>query len=458
MRRVRRRWIGAGVIAMLIVATLGILAPRHQPATSADGADNAAVPSVPLALAHIGEFVERVDAQGRIGPPAGSSAKVSFAQAGIVRIVDVRVGQSVSAGTALAELDRAALGAAMRAAQADVQASGANAAGNVAAVQSASARLAVASDKLNTLEQGGPSALSTRIAAQSAARQATLKVEADRATVARDEQLLAAGVIAGKDIDAARSQLASDEADAQSATAKVAAAGTDFQSAVKQARADVASARSDVQTARGQAGSAQARLDAARIAYSNAVLTAPSDGVVLAILKHPGEAVDPTTPAIEVGPALGHGVTFVVPAAVAQRISVGDAVTLQIASSRASVSHGQVTAVVPAVDPTTQVATVVADGAPTGAVPGDAITATITVGQLRGVLVPSSAIVQDPQTGKTVVFVSVPHPRDGDSGFSLRPVVVRASDATNAAIASGLRPGERVAAQGGYALLAPAGG
>ena len=451
MTRARWWWLGGAAIAIAVVATL--LAMRHQAATTAD---DAAGPNVPLVTARIGDFIERVDAQGRIGPPAGSSAKVSFAQAGIVRAIDVRVGQNVSAGTPLLELDRAALAAGVRAAQADVQASGANTAGNAATVQSAAARLAVASDKLNTLEQGGPSALSSRIAAQSAARQAALKVDADRATVARDDQLLAAGVIAGKDADAARSQLASDEADLQSANAKVAAAGTDFQSAVKQAQADVASARSDLQAARGQTASAQARLDAARIAYGNAVLTARSDGVVLAILKHPGEAVDPTTPAIEIGPALGHGVTLSVPASVARRVSAGDAVMLH--SERAGTTHGEVIAVVPAVDPATQVATVVADGAPPDAVSGDAITATITVGHLHGVVVPSSAIVQDPQTGKTVVFVQVPHPRAGDSAFSLRPVVVRASDAVNAAIGSGLRPGERVAAQGGYALLAPAGG
>jgi hypothetical protein len=40
----------------------------------------------------------------------------------------------------------------------------------------------------------------------------------------------------------------------------------------------------------------------------------------------------------------------------------------------------------------------------------------------------------------------------------LRTVTVRARDAANASIAAGLRAGERVAAQGGYTLLAPAGG
>jgi multidrug efflux pump subunit AcrA (membrane-fusion protein) len=450
-----RRWAILALVAIAVVAVAAVLMTRHQTTTTAD---EPPAPNVPLAVAHVGDFTEQVEAQGRVGPPAGSSAKVAFAQSGIVRVVDVRVGQTVSAGAPLAELDRSAMDAAVRTAQADVQAAGVNAGGNVAIVQSAQARLAVATGKLNTLEQGGPAALNSRIAAQSAARQAALKVTADQATIARDQEMLTAGVIAGKDMDAARSQLASDQADQRAADARVAAAGTDFQTALKQAQADLATARSDVQAARGQAASAQARLDTARIAYSNGVLAAPAAGVVLAILKHPGEAVDPTTPVVEIGPAIGHTVTLPVPANVARRVAVGDAVMLHLTSTRENVATGQVTAVVPAVDPSTQVGTVVADGMPADVVAGDAVTATIVVGHARGLLVPSSAIVEDPQSGKTVVFVRDPHPKPGDSGFVLRTVVVRASDATNALVASGLRAGERVAAQGGYTLLAPAGG
>ncbi|GAC1493629.1 MAG: hypothetical protein NVS1B2_08870 [Vulcanimicrobiaceae bacterium] len=84
--------------------------------------------------------------------------------------------------------------------------------------------------------------------------------------------------------------------------------------------------------------------------------------------------------------------------------------------------------------------------------------ATIVVGHTPGVIVPSSAIVQDPQSGKTVVFVREAHPKAGESGFALREVAVRASDAATAAVATGQHPGERIASQGGYALLAPAGG
>jgi multidrug efflux pump subunit AcrA (membrane-fusion protein) len=451
MTRARRWWFGGAALVAVIALAIG-LTLQHQHAGQTTGEANDATPSVPLVTAQAGVFAERVDVQGRVGPPAGSSAKLAFAQAGIIRAVDVSVGEAVTAGQPLAELDRAALGAIMRRAQGDVQAAGA------AGRSAAAARLAVATDKLATLELGGPAALNSRIAAQSAARQAELKVDADRAAVAREDQLFAAGVVAGKDADAARSQLASDEADERAADAKVAAAGTDFQSALKQARADVAGARNDVQTARGQTASALARLQSAQIAYANGVLTAPVAGVVFAILKHPGEAVDPSVPALEIGPAMGNTVTLAVPAETAQRIVAGDPATLQVTSTRARVTQGTVRAVVPAVDPATQSATVVVSGAPADAVSGDAVSATIVVDRVRGVIVPTTAIVQDPQTGKTVVFVQDPHPKAGDPAFRLRPVVVRAGDATTSVLAAGLRPGERIAGQGGYMLLAPAGG
>ena len=460
----RRLWIGIAVLVLLAGIAIGIML-RRAPAPGAN--DTAAAPDVPLAVARTGAVEERVEAQGRVGPPAGSGARIAFPQPGIVRTIDVHVGDAVAAGQPVARLDRAALGAALDQARADARSAGASYAGGAiptSAARSAAARLAVAVAHQATLQSGGPAALSTQIAAVSTARQAALRVDTDNATIARDQQLLAGGVIAVKDVEAARAQLAADRADQRAADAKVATATTDFQAALKQADADVATARNDLRTAQSQSGvlggqsaSAQARLRAAQIAFENAVLSAPSDGVVLAILKHPGESVDATQPVVEIGPPLGNSVTLSVPADASRRISIGDAATLQLPQTREGVVRGRVTAVVPAIDPTTQAGTVVVSGAPGDAVPGDAVRATIVVGRAAGVVVPTSAIVQDPQTGKTVVFVRVAHPKPGDSSFESRNVVVRASDASSTSLASGLRPGERVAAQGGYALLAPSG-
>ena len=455
----RRTAIAAAVVVAVVAAGLiALLAHRGAKTTTADAAP---APSVGIATVRYGDFAHRVVAQGRVGPPAGSSAKVAFAQPGILRVVDVRVGERVAAGTTLAELDRSTLGAAVDQASSDAAAAaGSYGGGSVpaAAVRSAQAKVALAAARLRTLQAGGPAAQSDRIAAQQTLRQAELKVQADESAVARQRTLLAGGVVAAKDLQAAQNQLATDEADLRASQAKVAAAGSTFAASLRQASADYASAQNDLANAQAQSsvlgaqsGSARARLDAARIAFGNGVLRAPSDGVVIAILKHPGEAVDPTAPVVEIGPGAADAITLSVPADTAHRIRVGDPVTLDTASRQGA--RGRVSAVVPAIDPTTQSATVTVSGAVIDAVPGDAVTATIVVDHRSGMLVPSSAIVQDPQTGQTVVFV-----QKKDGSFGSRSVTVRGSDETTALVASGLHAGERVASQGSYQLLAPNGG
>jgi ABC-type proline/glycine betaine transport system ATPase subunit len=71
--------------------------------------------------------------------------------------------------------------------------------------------------------------------------------------------------------------------------------------------------------------------------------------------------------------------------------------------------------------------------------------------------VPQSAIVQDPQSGKTVVFLQT-HDKSGAAQFEQRVVQIAQSDGKVAQIGSGLRAGDKIAAQGAFALLAPGGG
>jgi hypothetical protein len=128
-------------------------------------------------------------------------------------------------------------------------------------------------------------------------------------------------------------------------------------------------------------------------------------------------------------------------------------VRLVLAAS-GTTANARVTAVVPAVDAATQTVTVVVRGNLPGAVAGQAVDATIVIGGTRGVVVPATAIVTDPQTGKTVVFV-----RDRashDTPYVSHAVVVRANDGTSAIVA-GIRAGDEIAARGAYDLLAPSG-
>jgi len=356
-------------------------------------ATHAATPAVTLATASYGTYVEQVGAVGRAGAPAGSETKLSFAEPGILQSLDVRIGQHVSAGESLAQLDTGGLSLSATQAQADARAALAN-------------------------------------AQQSAVDRTSTKIAVDEATLRREQSLYAAGVAALKDVQASQAQLAQDRAEAASARAQVSGAGA-------------------------QAESAQARAALAQRDLANGTLRSPTDGVVTSIYKRPGESVDTTTTVVAIGPGSSHDVTLQVASADAARVRPGDPVALSVAGTQLH-SRGTVVGVSPALDPTTQTATVVVRGVPSGAPAGSAVQAAIDVARDRGIVIPQSAIVQDPQSGETLVFMQT-RDKNGEVKFDERSVRVDRENGTKALIGSGLRAGERIAAQGGFALLAPAG-
>lgn len=416
-------------------------------------------PQIPLATARAGSVVETVVAQGRVGSPAGANAKLAFAVAGIVRTIDVRVGQRVDAGAPLASLDGTVLASAVDAARANLDAANASFAGGgpaAAAARSAQTRLASALTQQRAYENGGRAVRSDQIAARAVATQARAKVAADERTLERQTTLFAGGVIAAKDVDLARTQLALDRADERSALAKISAAQLTYDAARRQTTIDVATARSDAATAATQLGAGSAAASAARVRLlaaehdaANGTLTAPEAGIVIAVYKHVGEPTDTTTPVVEIAPPVRSEVTLGVPAGDAARVHVGDAASLDFGAGRAR-SAGRISAVVPEVDPTTQLATIVVAADRLNASAGDAVTVSISVATVRGIVVPTAAIVTDPQTGRTVAFV-----RNAKDGFDQRTVDIAANDGTTVALRSGLHPNDRVAARGAYELLAP---
>ncbi|MBC5829097.1 MAG: efflux RND transporter periplasmic adaptor subunit [Candidatus Eremiobacteraeota bacterium] len=456
----RNRRLVIGIILLCIVVIAVVIMRNHQQPGSAQS--NAA-PSVSLSTVRYGTFDAKISATGHVGAPAGTQAKVAFPLSGIISSIDVRVGERVYAGQPLARLDTSGLSISAAQAQAEANSAAASYGGGAipsAALRSAQAKVAVAQSRLSALQRGGAAAQSDRIAARSAVRQAQIKVDADRRLVERAQTLLSAGVTARKDVDTARTQLASDVADLQAQNAKLQAAATSVSAAVTQAQADYAQAVSDLRTAQSQqtvlsqqAVGAGQRAAAARRDLNNGTLYAPVDGVINAVYKHRGEAVDTTTPVVAIGPPAQALITLDVPANDARRVHVGDAASIRVGNTQQRMT-GRVTAVVPAVDPTTQSATVVVSGAPSGALAGDAVEASIVVAHDRGKLIPQSAIVQDPQTGKTVVFVRSRKPQG--EVFAQREIAVVQSDGTVAEVAGRLDPGEQIAAQGAFQLLAPA--
>jgi membrane fusion protein, heavy metal efflux system len=351
-------------------------------------------PSVQLAAVRFGDFTVVLDESGFIGAPAGSSTQLAFASSGVLRTLYVHVGDRVAAGQSLAALDVQPLALAARGAEADSRA--ADAAAVAAAVDRYSTRLIV-----------------------------------DSNAVARQERLYNAGVVAFKDVEDARATLAADRADAR---------GADAQSAA----------------ARALAASAADKAALAKNDLARATLRSPSDGVVTAILHRAGEPVDQSMPVVVVGPADQHEATLRVPSTDASQMAAGDTVDLVVSGSPQH-AMGRVAAVIAAVDPATQTATVIVTGVPGDAVAGAAVRARIAVAHVRGLLVPQSAIVADPQNGDNVVFARQ-RQKDGSFKFAQIAVSVQHEDGSTALIAAGLRPGERVAAQGAFELLAPSGG
>lgn len=351
-------------------------------------------PAVALATVREGGFTVVLDEGGFIGSPTAGTSQLAFANSGVLRAVYVRVGDRISAGEPLAALDLQPLALAAESAQADARAASAS-------------------------------------AAAAAVNRYQLRVEADRSAAARSERLYRAGVVALKDVEDARATLATDSADAQSAGAQRMAA---------QAQAAGAAAK---------AALAQSDLD-------RATLRSPSDGIVTAILHRPGEPVDPTTAVVIIGPNAQNEATLRVPSSDAAQVQIGDVVDLAITGLTLHAA-GRVTAVVRALDPSTQTATVIVGGIPPGASAGAAVRARIAVARVDGLLVPQSAIVGDPQSGNDLVFLQQ-RQKDGSLKFTQSIVTVEHENGTTALVSTGLKPGERIASQGAFELLAPAGG
>jgi HlyD family secretion protein len=415
------------VVALLVVVVIavGIVVQRSRSTPVADPGSAVAAPSVALATAQIGTFETRIDAHGRVGAPEGSDVHVPFAETGIIATVDVTVGQRVRTGDVLATLDTGATGLDATYARDDAQ----------ERVDAAQARLAA-------VRSGFSGATADLAAASATLAQSNAKVQLDRTALVRERALFAAGIAAAKDVEAAQSQLVLDRADAAAARVRGASARSAVGLALVGARADVVQAQSD--------------LRAAMRTEHNAVLRAPADGIVTAILKRAGESVDPTQPAVTLAaPAADMG-TLTIAMAQAPGVRRGDAVTLGI-PTRGIDGTGTVRDIVPSVDPLTQTATVVVTGSPPGGQSGDPIDARIelSASRRRGILIPTDAIVDDPESGATIVFVRTLSGAGG-ARFAARAVTV--GDGASSLVTSGLRAGDRIAAHGAYDLLAPTGG
>jgi RND family efflux transporter MFP subunit len=278
-------------------------------------------------------------------------------------------------------------------------------------------------------QQAGSDAQAAAAAAAAAAvDRVSVKLRVDQAELQRQRRLYDAGVVALRDVQAAQAAVAGDAAES-------------------------AGARNQLLAAQAQARSASAHAAAASYDLARTVLRAPADGVVTGIFVQPGDMVDSTTAAIALTPEIGRDATLDAPVNDLASIGPGDPVRAR-ANGRAF--NARVAGVAPAVNPATGLAVIDIQGVPADLPAGTPVEATVIVGRARGLTVPRGAVVEDPQNGNTLVFVQTRAP-DGSEHFASRVVTIDVRNDTQVRIVSGLRGGERVAAQGAIDLLAPTG-
>ena len=184
-------------------------------------------------------------------------AELAFRVPGRLQVMELDEGQAVHQGDVLARLDA-------RTFEDDVL--------------SAEANLAAQEAALQKLVAGPRPAEIARARAMVA--EASASVKNARPDLLRTEQLFEAGVLAQATVEDARSaKLAAD--------ARLASANESLRLLAEGSRAeDIAMAEANVRAAR-------ARLSAARNARADAVLSAPSDGIVTSRVREPGAIVSP---------------------------------------------------------------------------------------------------------------------------------------------------------------------
>jgi RND family efflux transporter MFP subunit len=232
--------------------------------------------------------------------------------------------------------------------------------------------------------------------------------------------------------------------EAAKANGDAATANAAYQRALR-LRKDGLVADADVETARAAMVAAQAAVTGQRVGVNGLVLRAPIAGVVQGLTAKAGDQVAAGTSVASIATRGDLRARFGVDPAVAQRIHVGEPITVSLIAGGAPITT-TVNGVDPQIDATTRLASIYARiPASAGVGPGEPVRGSVTVsGSASGITIPYSALLDD--GGRSYVFVV-----EGDTAKS-RDVSPGSSSGSTVQILKGLKPGERVVTEGGTAL------
>ncbi|MFS8084195.1 MAG: efflux RND transporter periplasmic adaptor subunit [Acidobacteriota bacterium] len=421
----RVRWLSpvpitVGVVLLLLLLVLGWLILRR----GAGNEEVEAIVEVEVTPAERLEVREYLEASGTLSALPGHEASFSAATAGKVTRVLVQVGQHVSAGQALAELDRSVLAAQVRQAQAALQQARSTAA-QARAVSGVPSQT-VALDQVRQAEAALQTARSNQTLAQN--------------NLARQQRLFERGIAPRKDVDEAQNQIIVTTEAVRQAESALAAARVN-------AARGVGEARTQASVTAGGVEAAQAALDVARAELSRAAIRSPIAGTLTKRAVNDGESVDPATPAFEVIDSTSLDVVANVPAGYLGRIKTGDLAVVHVEPLPGKEFSGGVVQVAPSVDPQTNtVAVRVRLPNPTGELRSGIFgTANIAVEiHPNALVVPQEALVIEGD--ETFVFVP-----QGEK-VEKRKVTVGIREGEHVEILEGLKDNERVVTTGAFGL------
>ncbi|MHB8148093.1 MAG: efflux RND transporter periplasmic adaptor subunit [Vulcanimicrobiaceae bacterium] len=307
------------------------------------GPETAADQTVPVsvAIARTASFSTPLELSGTL--TAVRNVTVGAASAGRIVSVSVRVGDRVSAGQALAQVDTSQYGA-----------------------QYAGARA------------GAAAASDSQRAAQAQLAQAQSRLLLAQTTAGRMSQLYAQGAISKQQQD-------------------------ETQASLSAARAGVSEAQAALGAAAGMTAQAQAGVAAASVPLQNATITAPFSGVVTTKFVEPGTVVGPGSPVATVQDTRDLELDVAVPEDDAASLVPGAPVIVRVDALGGATIPARVRAVVPSENAALRSATVrIAVASRAGLLPGMFARVSVSGAAHTGVSVPFAAMVT--RAGQSGVF------------------------------------------------------
>ncbi len=356
-----------------------------------------------------------------------------------VESVDVQVGDHVTVGQALCNLDDTAAELNLATAQASVSSATAGIASVQAGILSAQASAAQANAAVSSAQE----TFNSTVAQYGGEGTDSLPVLEEQVRLAEDnyantQALLEAGAASQIEVDQAYQQMLSARAGLQAAKAGLQAA----QAGVDQAKASLGSTAAGHASAQAGVGQAQAGLQQAQAAVASAEyqlslyhITSPIDGVVEAVNVTENNFSAQGTAAFTISRGEGKSVTFYVTDQVRKQMQQGQAVTVHVGEKDYSGSVTEIAGVVDAQTGLFKIKALVEDAAdlPDGL---SVQLQTTAYAADDALLIPSDALYFE--DGETYVFLA----QDGKAVRT--PVTVALYTEDTVAVTAGLSEGDAV--------------